>query len=220
MQVLYDDDVPLIGQPTAGTCWAASIAMMLAWRHTPMHVNDVRSRTPVAAGQVADSGRYLYPQEITAALRWWGLVFPPGQTFTVQAVEQLLSLRGPLLVATYLPGSLRPHFLVITGLNGDGTPRRTELHINDPWRDGFFPGHNELMRDPDSERPNPGSRYKRAYDQFESIQRRFVSQENRGLVDRAKAIGGTRGRERWTETVRGHQTYAPEADCNYVAHWP
>jgi hypothetical protein len=224
MRVLYT--VPLIGQPTRGTCWAASIAMMLAWRGTPLDVFNVRTRSPLSsdprftAAQV-ETGREgigLSAHDTTAVLRWWGLVFPPGQTWTAEEFGRLLQRRGPLLAITFTQGSGQSHCRVVTGLEGNGTPGGTNVHINDPWTDGAFSGFNQPRGD--SDRPTPGSRYRETYSEFANLQRSLVTFENRRLEDQAEALRGVCSRDRWTETVRQNQIHAPEADCNYVAHWP
>lgn len=226
MRVVHS--VPLIGQLRTGTCWAASIAMLLSWRkHTTVSTQYVIDHTPAppdpslsfSAAQVREYrlGSGLSPQQTTAALRWWGLVVPPGQTFTVEAIHRLLGRRGPLLVTSYTQRSRYSHCRVITGLDGDGTPGATNLYINDPWNDRYISAWSSEI--PLEARTNPGSSYTETYNAFEGFQRAYVGSENTRLQRVAQGLPGNNPPERdWVGTLRRNTAHATEADCNYIAH--
>lgn len=123
-------NVQLIPQTSNMSCWAASAAMLVSWRDS-ISIDD---RT-IAAGinywtQYLDG---LDPEDVHM-FRAWGLVEETPQSFTVEAFRGMLENYGPLWVAADAdPGqAVAAHVRVVTGINGDGTPRGTFLTINDP----------------------------------------------------------------------------------------
>lgn len=161
--VTYDNEVELVPQTTALSCWAASAAMMVGW-------NDCVSINPEeiarGAGYWANyvQGNTLPPDDIDM-LNHWGLVAEPPMTFTVRSWRDMLHTYGPLWVAARINGT--PHVVVITGISGDGTPGGTLFQINDP-----------LERDmPPFRQGNRGSRYTMTCSEFTIRQSDLASEE-------------------------------------------
>ncbi len=115
-------DVPLIPQTSSMSCWAASIAMILAWR-------DQASYDPLLIAQNAGGPSYLpsYSNGLdpndSYILRRNGFEVLAPQCFTLGAIKSLLETYGPLWVATWAPG---PHIRVVRGLINRA------VYINDP----------------------------------------------------------------------------------------
>jgi hypothetical protein len=164
MNVYYP--VPLIPQSTNMSCWAAGIAMILAWRGQ-MSIDP----STIAANQ---GGTSYLPQmhsgldaNDTAILRRWGFVTEPPQSYTPEGFANLLVRHGPLWVAAAVPG---PHIRVVSGIMLGPTAENTAVWINDPWEVGM-----RRFR-----MPNHGSQYFRTYLQFtteaETLARREVNE--------------------------------------------
>jgi hypothetical protein len=159
ISVMYTD-VPLVPQQTGMSCWAAGAAMLVAWRDR-MSVDP--SEIARAAGAWAQYQNGLAPED-TSIFPVWGMVPEPAQTYTIPAFANLLQQYGPLWVANAVPG---PHIRVVTGINGDGTPDGTIVHINDPWERGMAAFRM----------PNAGAQYTETYRQFEATQAALARQE-------------------------------------------
>lgn len=156
--VVYD--VPIVPQQTGMSCWAAGAAMVIAWR----------DRQSVDPAEIADaSGHWrqykegLAPED-TKVFEVWGLAPEPAQTYTVEGFRQLLEHWGPLWTAAAVPG---PHVRVVAGLEGDGTPDGTRVHILDPWQSGMT----------SFALPNTGGRYSETYAEYERKQATLGEQE-------------------------------------------
>jgi len=156
-------DVPLISQQTGMSCWAAGAAMLVAWQNN-MSVDP--SEIANATGYWAQYKTGLDAED-TQMFKIWGMTPEPGQSYTVEAFEQLLKTYGPLWVASAEPG---PHIRVVTGLSGDGTPDGTIVHINDPWEKGMD----------DFRLPNAGSMTTETYSEFTRKQAELVRSEMKG----------------------------------------
>jgi hypothetical protein len=151
------DDVELVNQSTGMSCWAASAAMVVGWR-------DRISIDPTAiaegSGEWAAYANGLAPADIpTLADAWW-LTMEPPQSYTIDALRELIDTKGPLWVAAAVPGL---HAIVVTGLYSDGIPENTFVRINDPWdRDPGTPGNPGAYLDTHDE----GSQYILSLQQF------------------------------------------------------
>lgn len=155
-------NVQLVPQQTGMSCWAAGFAMIVGWAEQ-MSIDP--SEIARATGYWAQYQSGLSPEDVTV-MNVWGFEPAPLQTLTVQGFADLLRSRGPLWVASAEPG---PHIRVATGMQGDGTPDGTLVHINDPWEQGMT-----------SFRPsNRGSQYTETYRQFVEKQSRLARQEMR-----------------------------------------
>jgi hypothetical protein len=128
-------DTPLVPQATGMSCWAASAAMVVAWRDR-MSVDPQQIAS--GAGEWAAYANGLNPADVPTLAQAWNLTTEPPQSYTVDALRQMIQDSGPLWVGAKVPGL---HVIVVTGLYGDGTPDGTFVRINDPWgRDPGTPG--------------------------------------------------------------------------------
>lgn len=140
-------DVPLIPQREPHTCWAASAGMVKSWR-------DRQSFDPVKWARdhgddvTRGTGR-------SRSFETFGLVTERAQTFTPNGMATLLRRHGPI-VANTLENGRSAHTRVITGMHGDGTPKGTFLHINDPVDPAF--GRSYPV--------NPGRQYEESFADF------------------------------------------------------
>lgn len=155
-------NVQLVPQQTGMSCWAAGFAMIVGWAEQ-MSIDP--SEIARATGYWAQYQTGLNPEDVTV-MNVWGFEPAPLQTLTVEGFANLLRSRGPLWVASAEPG---PHIRVVTGMQGDGSPDGTLVHINDPWEQGMT-----------SFRPsNRGSQYTETYRQFVEKQSTLARQEMR-----------------------------------------
>ena len=144
-------DVPLIPQTTAMSCWAASIAMILGWKHQasfdPKLIaanNGGLSYLPALENGLDPNDRYILQRN--------GFELDAPQCYTLNAVQRMLDLHGPLWVASAAPA---PHIRVVTGYDGQ------TLYINDPGP------------------VNQGSQYPSSFTNFFGRMERLGSQEMR-----------------------------------------
>lgn len=150
MSVNYN--VPLIPQTTSMSCWAAGIAMIVAWRN----------QVSIDPGQVATNpGGIPYLEQFktglnpndTYILRRFGLVTEAPMCYSISGFNGLLARFGPLWVAASMPGA---HIRVVTGVLEGVSERDTLVSINDPWEQGM-----RVFR-----MPNRGSHYTMSYAGF------------------------------------------------------
>ncbi len=134
--------VPLYGQPTGMSCWAAGIAMMVGYKKS-MSIN-IKSIADELGYQKQFKTNGLHPED-TKVFKAWGLRYESPMCYTVEGFADLLRAYGPLWVASKVNA---PHIRVITGIAGDGTADGTVVAINDPAPVG------------------KGSKYKRTYRKF------------------------------------------------------
>jgi Papain-like cysteine protease AvrRpt2 len=155
-------EVPLIPQQTGFSAWAASAAMLVAWRdEMPLNLTELAQGTGAWT-------RYksALQTEDTSFFKAWGLATKPAQVYTVDSFIQLImDTFGPIWVAADPPGS---HVRVITGVYGDGTADGTFVLINDPWKADMTT----------FQEPNPGAIYKETYQQFMKKQLAMTRQGN------------------------------------------
>ena len=144
--------VPLIPQTTSMSCWAAGIAMIVAWRRGISIDPVLVAANPGGVSYLAQFQSGLSPNE-TAILRRWGLVTEPPQSYEPDTFGNLLQRYGPLWVAASVPG---PHIRVVTGYQPSASAAQAIVAINDPWESGM---HAFRW-------PNRGAQYTRTYLQF------------------------------------------------------
>jgi Putative peptidoglycan binding domain/Papain-like cysteine protease AvrRpt2 len=110
-----DHPVTLVMQSTNNTCWAASSAMLLGFGSEDDVVNKVGS----AGGDGANEPEM---QAFTAAL---GLRIVAPMSMMPEGWGQLLN-GGPVMVG------IPYHYIVVAGIESDGTYGGTRLHVYDP----------------------------------------------------------------------------------------
>jgi hypothetical protein len=162
MSVNYN--VPLIPQTTGMSCWAAGIAMIVAWRN---HFSIDPSMIAANPGGIPYLQQFrtdgLNPND-TYILRRWGLVTEAPQSYTIEGFDALLSRYGPLWVAAAVPG---PHIRVVTGIMPGSTAENSLVSVNDPWEQGM-----NVFR-----MPNRGSHYYMRYKELTGQQETLARQE-------------------------------------------
>lgn len=128
-------DVPLIPQPNKTSCWAASIAMLEAYRRNL----ESSSSVPLTAAEFADEVGYSLEQSygwdrLESVVATYGFEDIEGLSGTqYPSVEQWhdwLADHGPLYVTI---GGTPTHAIIVHGISGDGTPSGTRLDILNPW---------------------------------------------------------------------------------------
>lgn len=109
--------VPLIGQPSAMTCWMAAASMLMT------HAARLGTALTETSGGLADNDTNLREFARSNGLRLYY-----GQSWTAQGLIALLR-KGPAAMFGNMGGL---HAIVITGLESDGTEDGTYLTIHDP----------------------------------------------------------------------------------------
>lgn len=122
------DSLPLIPQPTAVSCWAASLAMLVS-------VRELASTTPqdiaAEAGMDVDTG-YGWG-EIQHAVAAWNLVEEGPRSAMPDEWARLLDEWGAIwVVETGAPY----HAVVLAGVHGNGQPDETYVTVHNPWPPG------------------------------------------------------------------------------------
>ncbi len=136
-QIDVQYDVPLVGQQSGMSCWAASAAMVVAFRDQysvdPFDLVDAVQNQNSSGGywQAFRDGINFATASTEKLFNVWGLTPEPVMTLTVTGMRDMLAQYGPLWVGT--AGAVGGHVRVITGIVGDGTPEGTFVTINDPW---------------------------------------------------------------------------------------
>lgn len=172
--IYIDYNVQIIPQPTGMSCWAAGLAMLVAWRDGCQVVhNEIKNGIGYWKQYVAylnedfNLNVGLSPDEATPLLKW-GLQLESPQSYTVEGFANLLGNYGPLWVASAEGESATPHIRVIAGMRGDGTPDGTLLTVYDPWEKG-------MSRFKSS---NKGAIYEETYQQFLKKQEELAQKES------------------------------------------
>ncbi len=120
-------DVPLVGQQSGMSCWAAGAAMVVAWRDClDVDPEDVAK----GAGRWAEYRDGLLPDDVESLARAFGLVVEAPRTYGVAGIREKLERCGPLWMGEASPGL---HVIVLSGLYGDGSRESTFARICDPW---------------------------------------------------------------------------------------
>jgi hypothetical protein len=113
--------VSWVGQSAEFSCWAAAAAMMLGWRDSTCYASDaeIRARYSDMGGDGTD------PDEDVRLALGQGMAVEAAACRTPEGWAQLLG-HGPIM--TTIPG----HYLVISGISGDGTAEGTHVYVLDP----------------------------------------------------------------------------------------
>jgi len=131
-------NVPLVAQTSTMSCWAASIAMILGWRHQASYSDQMIAQNPGGLNYMTSYHDGLDPND-RYILRRNGFTVDNPVCYLPATINSRLTTYGPLWVATWAPG---PHIRVVTGMIGE------MLMISDPAP------------------VNRGSRYPRTFSQF------------------------------------------------------
>ena len=117
--------VPLVPQPTAVSCWAAALTMVVSNR-------DQASYAPQTIGEGAsmdmDTG-YGW-SEISNAVSAWHLSTEGPVSAFPSYWAGLLESHGPIWIVEV---GAPYHAVVVVGINGDGTAEGTTVTLNNPW---------------------------------------------------------------------------------------
>jgi len=119
-------EVPLVPQQTPMSCWAASFAMLIAWRDG-MPMEPAKIAEPLGYKKKYDKDGL--EREDTAVINHWELQAGEPMCYSLKAFKDLIETYGPLWVAT---NRLSPHARVITGMTWDGTVENTRVNIYRP----------------------------------------------------------------------------------------
>ena len=117
------------GRPNG--CWAASAAMVWGWKHLQSTGMDGIAKVAGSKYETlltTDAG--LSETEVRDFANAIGLQAEVPQSYTVLGFETLLKTHGPLWFGTKEEQVL--HARVVTGIDGDGTPDGTTVHLIDP----------------------------------------------------------------------------------------
>lgn len=118
-------DVPLIPQPTAVSCWAAALAMVIAHRDYVSHTAE-----DIAAKANMDTAIGYRWNDISMAVSAWDAKEVGSACGLTDFWIDLLQTNGPLWIVEI---GNPTHAVVITGMYGDGTLEGTTMLINNPW---------------------------------------------------------------------------------------
>jgi hypothetical protein len=117
--------VPLVPQPTAVSCWAAALTMVVSNR-------DSASYAPESIAEAAkmDLNTGYGWSDISNAVSAWNLSTEGPVSALPSYWAGLLASSGPLWIVEV---GAPYHAVVVVGINGDGTPEGTTVTVNNPW---------------------------------------------------------------------------------------
>jgi len=127
-----------LAQPSPMSCWAAATTMLVNWKSgmsTP--IRDVVASAganfpPIYDASFAVPPVGIDPDEELQFYSALGLIVVQGQSPTIESWRKILKDNGPLSVTVRSATMGIPHAVVVTGLEGDGTPDGTLITYNDP----------------------------------------------------------------------------------------
>lgn len=133
MSVNESNGVSLVYQSDRMSCWAAAAVMMLGWRDQVCYADDleVRARYGDMGGDGTD------PSEDLQLALGQGMAVDPAACRIPEGWADLLR-RGPLM--TTIPG----HYVILSAIDGDGTPDGTQVYILDPTRGEHWMPYTEF----------------------------------------------------------------------------
>lgn len=145
-------EVPLKGQVTEDSCWAASLQMIIL-----AYEGEV-SQEEIAQG----AGYSLYQSygwdAILKAIEYWGFCVYPQMCLTPDGWRQMLNEYGPLWVVRRTGPNIT-HAVVLRGMSGESD--NPSMYVNDPWPVG------------------KGTKKNMSYNEFEKVYE-AVEEENPG----------------------------------------
>lgn len=129
---------PMVNQKVR-TCWATGAAMMLSWRDGAVSytARDAAGRAGKEFVSAFDADKSLNDEQQGRFLEQLGMVAEGGDVLTgpvtsdtVLMLGNMLQRFGPLMVAVVTPDRTELNTLVVTGVEGDGTPESTLVFFN------------------------------------------------------------------------------------------
>jgi V8-like Glu-specific endopeptidase/N-acetyl-anhydromuramyl-L-alanine amidase AmpD len=128
---IHWDTVPYYPQQTDSSCWAASAAMVVAWRDgTTLSDADIAAKVPAL-----DAYRHgLWPSDRHMLADIWNLVPEPPACYTVDAWRTMLENYGPLYLDMTNSAGSGGHAWVLVGMTSDGAPdgSDTVMYLHNP----------------------------------------------------------------------------------------
>ena len=128
--------VTLIPQDKSNACWLAGSSMMESWKTgktsslaDTLKVLDA-SGTKFSDFYNADKGLSFTQNQLIA--KTLGLTALPPASYTIEYLTSILNAGPIMAVIMFSSNSNIAHFVVITGITGNGSPEGTSLQINDP----------------------------------------------------------------------------------------
>jgi ABC-type bacteriocin/lantibiotic exporter with double-glycine peptidase domain len=135
MTVNESNTVSLVYQSDSMSCWAAAAVMMLGWRDQVCYADDKEVRARY--GDMGGDG--TNPDEDLQLALGQGMTVDPAACRLPEGWADLLH-RGPVM--TTIPG----HYVILAGINGDGTPEGTQVQIFDPSAGEHWMAYTEFER--------------------------------------------------------------------------
>jgi len=128
---IHWDTVPYYPQQSDNSCWAASAAMVVAWRDG-ITLSDADIAAKVPALDAYRTG--LWPSDRHMLADVWNLVPEPPACYTVDAWRSMLESYGPLYLDMTNSAGSGGHAWVLTGMTSDGAAdgSDTVMYLHNP----------------------------------------------------------------------------------------
>ena len=127
--------VPIIGQTSNNTCWAAVASMLISWRdNTSYSIEEAMNLVGESYREKFDQDQGLSKEEKAAFLQVLGLEAAPPMNYSPRGLLNLLKQHGPIWITTDEDTSQQfsIHARILTGIAGNETKNGTMLSIIDP----------------------------------------------------------------------------------------
>ncbi len=127
--------VPVLAQPSSMACWATVFTMLESWRtDSSLSIEEALSRVGQRWVDMYKANTGISSKEKEQFIVEAGLIGQPPASFPIDDIDSLLRNYGPIWITTdeNPNAGWSIHARVITGIQGDGTPEGTHLHIIDP----------------------------------------------------------------------------------------
>ena len=128
--------VPVIAQTKHMDCWAVTTAILVSWKENKViPTKDLVARLSDDLRVFYDTDAGIDQKDQARLIAQIPFKQEAPQNYSVAGWLSLLKSAGPLWVTTAfpLPGKKWGlHARVVSGINGDGTPDGTTLHLIDP----------------------------------------------------------------------------------------
>lgn len=116
-------------QQGRNTCWAAALAMLYNWKHgTSLSEADVVAEVCPTLVLHHRHDRWLEDAEKKVLVKSEGLEFRWGQSYTCEALVDLVRAHGPIWFTT----EINAHANIVYALSGSGVWDSTWVHVIDP----------------------------------------------------------------------------------------